>query len=299
METAPRTNPPNSLGTFAFVLGGAIALVSAAVLLVLPWAAYRHLDGAYGTTLAILELVAGGVLAWTWRGHRAGRRGRRTLTFVAVCFGLLVAGSADASYRTWRHIDHGTDSGPVRLPCGPFGLLAWHWDHDALARVRAAFPGHPVRLDERCQVVGYRAPRHEVRVTVGPFRAKGVATRLLVSETVAYRPHGRVDLSPYTNDADAQADLWRFDAQTGLVAGLGHHPRLCKLELSHGGMEPGAHLACSPLASNAGGAELDRPCTDGARCLRLDTDPPPTPPRSRARPGTLKLVAPTPAGAPP
>ena len=181
----------------------AIAVLTAGVLLILPWAMFGRLEDVDGTVLAILELVAGGLLIWAWRGVRARRRTGRSLAIAAACFGLLVAGSVDASYRTFAFIGRSADTGTVRLPCGPFGLWAWHWDDDALARVRAAFPGHRVHLDERCQIVGHRDPTHEVRVTVGPFRAQGVATRLLVSEKVTYATHGHVDLAPYAGSAGA------------------------------------------------------------------------------------------------
>jgi len=277
---------PSSLGLFAFIVATVGVLLGAALLVVIPGAAVRELDGVHAPALVVLALAAGGLVVWTWRGYRVRRRTDRGLAVVAVIFGLLAAGSVDASWRLLSFVGRGTDTGPLRLACGPFGVLAWHWDDDALARVGAAFPGHRVSLDEGCQVVGHHDPDHEVRVTVGPIRAGGVPTRLLVAEKVTFGPRGRVWLSPYPDAAAARADLWRLD---GLVSGLGHRARTCKLVLSHGGMGAEARLECSPSTSRAAEAPLEPPCTGDARCLRLDLDMPPSRPRPRTR-RPLRLV---------
>ena len=255
---------PLALIVFGVVSG--VGPLASAPLFVLP-------PHRYGLVLAVLEIATGAVLLSNWRRYRAGpeagRPSRWRLAVLAAVFLAVVGGSVDASADTVIHAARPqvSDPGPHRSPCGPFGILGPWWNHRALARVRAAFPGRPVHLAEGCRSRD-DAFAHEVRVRVGPFRAPGRATRLLVTEAVT----DGGDLSPYPDAAAAIADLPRLDRLPRLAAALGQGPRLCDLEPGYGGFGPAWYLECSPETA---GHPLTRPCTHGARCVAIDVAWPP------------------------
>lgn len=103
-------------------------------------------------------------------------------------------------------------SGPPD-PCAPLAF----WDHLAVKRVEAAFPGYEVALAQRCQPKTYGSSVRQIWVRVGRFDVPEGDTALVVDEVVnvtGRRSAPKVAIGPYRTVAEALAGARLIDRGT-------------------------------------------------------------------------------------
>jgi len=278
--TEERENLPawrHTLGVAGLLVG--LLLVVVAVLAAdLP--VNRYVPPAFyvflGTDLALGLVLIG---LWAWGQRRPALTGRRSWKVINVVLGLALLVSAGLGVRIddWSRMRWVSDLGTVYTACGPFGIFSHHFEHEALAQVRRAFPGYRVGVSRGCREADGPGGAYQVEIAVGPFTEKGLPTSLVVEERVFPGPLGADALMPYGNVAEVKRDLRTLDAAPAVRHAMGQQPRLCIVEVGDGGFGPDAFMTClrqghAPAASpgpTPWPPPVPRSC-DSPVCLEVD-----------------------------
>lgn len=243
----PRSRRTSSIRVFAYLAGVLLAAATLLDAFLLPV--------PHDPTLVLVELGAGValVVALVLRRRRPSLRrpGYRVLVAaLTLGFGIsLVLGGAAFDRDARRTLfAPPADDPPAPHDCGLFDLGAGRWNRRARALVAKAFPDYEVKLVRGCRSydVGFR----DVRFRVGRFQAPGIATRLVIEETVEFDgPPGprTVEVSPYADEDDARSALPVLDAKAATFGALGDGPRLCLLDGHFGGLTMPWWLDCARL----------------------------------------------------